>query len=218
MEDIIKHILEKGVVAKHKASNKSRDNSHIHPSSIGSCKRKILYDLQGHKGTEPSKRTMRIFQNGHSAHTRLSEYFRLAEVLIEEEKAISYNKLKIPIRGHVDALINVNGEKVLIDFKTVGSYGYRLLMRGEQPKKGYIWQLQLYMFITKIYNSYLIYENKDNQQIHIAHVPYDPSIIDLIIKKVNSLAWWVKQQKRVPKKEVSWLCNYCNHKERCDAQ
>lgn len=73
------------------------------PSSVGSCKRMIGYQMKGYPGKPKDGRTSLILENGNSFHERMEDMFDEMGILIAPELKLKDETLKIS--GRSDAII-----------------------------------------------------------------------------------------------------------------
>jgi len=232
----------------------NRDNrykgkeEYYHASAAGSCLRKLYFEsvLVAEATNSPSKESYRKMRLGTVFHSEMEDCFSTGTgtlsipsigtgttVLststiysIYQEKEILIKDLNV--RGFYD-LVLVNdetGEVFLYDFKTIGSFPYKLKF-GRNPKpnssKRYELQLGTYgMAIAKEFGNldgmFLVYYNKDTSIMKQVTVP--------MVYVDEARRFWEKAQREHAKglpplkfnesPVESWECNYCQYKDLCD--
>jgi len=212
IEDEIKILID----AASRIGRKDRDNSKFHPSEIGGCSRKIWYNMMGVKGEDFSPRTCRIFDNGHFVHERFNRMFEKLGILEWEEKKVSDDLFS----GHADASIKVAGNSVLVDYKSIGSYGFKLLKEGSEfLKEEYKAQLTVYMGLLHKSNCYFIFENKDNQDVLVKELVFNMDYFNSLRAKASKIREDMSTNK-LPDRDfditTSWVCKYCKYKSLCE--
>ena len=216
MKDRILELLDEGLMHWRKHHDKGRDEKAIHPSAIGNCLRRNYYTMTGAECQPLSPKVYRIFDNGHSAHTRLANYFRRAGVLIAEEQPLRHEALNI--KGSADAIIDIDGERILIDFKTIKNYPFDLMKKGSKElDKTYRYQINTYMWLLGLKKSFFVFENKNTQDLHVEPCEYDEEIIDDIKDRIERLHKCI-EDKAPPEKEYepsNWHCEYCSFNKLC---
>lgn len=229
-----------GTYLVEKNRNNDRDFSKFHPSSIGYCTRKIVYTMSGYPSPDPDARALAIFENGHSFHNRTEYLFGKAGILIAPELPIKDEELNIS--GRTDAVVrnpnkelytdtseitlvdfdgNVvfqgpNNEVVLVELKSINNRGFNRV-KNEGAEGKHAAQLQLYMFLTKIKQGIVFYENKDTQETVEFWLDYNPRLVDQLIEKIKTVNSHVNN-KTLPEREGtrnSYTCNYCEYKDVC---
>lgn len=153
----------------------------FHPSYTNQCSRYWYYLFEGVNVTSDfSPQTHRIFDNGHAVHERLYSYFRDMGILVDEEIKVTYSDP--PIEGTADGIINWYGDK-LIELKSISSEGFHYRQIYKKPKDDHYRQAQIYMHCLDLDSGFVIYENKNNQEILPIYIEKDQVFIDKLFKK-----------------------------------
>lgn len=157
----------------------------FHPSYTNQCARYWFYLFNGVE-VQPSfkPQTYRIFDNGHAVHNRLYSYLREMGILVDEEIPVTYNDP--PIEGTADGIIDWYGHK-LIELKSISSEGFHYRQLYNKPKDEHYRQAQIYMRCLNLDGGYVIYENKNNQEILPIYIERDDEFIDKLFKKYNKI-------------------------------
>jgi len=187
----------------------------IHASAIGKCERELYYDaFLREKKFEP--RIMRIFENGDSFHRRMIRtLYRLKDIrLVSSEISISNNDL---VKGTCDAIISMNNENYIVDFKSINDFGFKVL---DKPKEEHKMQILIYCYFFNIKKGIIIYENKDTQELKEFIIDYDEKYVKLLLDKIKFINECIKN-KILPSKpefreDERWKCNYCRYRKYCE--
>lgn len=193
----------------------------LHPSTIGMCPRKIVFDMLMVPKAEPSDQLLRIFQNGHSMHERYQKLFADMGILLEEEMKIK----KGDIGGSVDAKVkifsfdNIQGEQMLIELKSAAEYSFKWMVKNNQPKTEHKAQLQFYMHLSGVHKGIIFVENKDTQEVWEYPMEYDEEFG----KKLEKKALWCidlakgRKLPPIPKGHTPsyYKCNTCDYNFYC---
>jgi CRISPR/Cas system-associated exonuclease Cas4 (RecB family) len=75
----------------------------FYPSSVGSCKRKVAYQMMGYPGKPKQGRSVLILDNGTYFHNRMEEYFEKMGIMVAPELKLKDTELRIS--GRSDAII-----------------------------------------------------------------------------------------------------------------
>lgn len=179
--------LEQELVAKIDESLSGRNVKQLkkvegfHPSYTNQCSRYWYYLFDGIEYTPSfSPQTYRIFDNGHGVHERLYSYFRQMGILLEEEIPVKYEDP--PITGTADGVIDFYGKK-LIELKSISNEGFEYRRIYKKPKDDHVRQAQIYMRCLDLDQAFVIYENKNNQQILPILIDRDDAFIDKLFTK-----------------------------------
>ena len=210
--------------------------SYYSGSGSGFCSRQHYYKCiaQEKKSNEPNSKSMRIMRLGTIWHDDMEK----ALVSLPEEQYWMYNLKKIyheqevvlediNVRGHYDALfVTENDEYLLYDFKTVGSFPWKLKFgrNGEKQEIGIKHELQLGTYgiavkrmFKRIDGLYLLYYNKDNSSIKEVSVP--------LSRMDDAMEYWTsvneEHEEGLPEINLGispvekWECNYCDWHTLC---
>lgn len=184
--------------------------SGFHPSYTNQCSRYWYYLFNGVQVKSSfSPQTYRIFDNGHSVHNRLYSYFREMGILLEEEIPVSWGTP--PIEGTADGIIDWGGRK-LIELKSISSEGFHYRKLYNKPKDEHYRQAQIYMKCLDLDSGYVIYENKNNQEILPIYIEKDNKFIDKLFKKYTEYYnnYLNNQIPERPYKRTSANCSSCD--------
>lgn len=187
----------------------------FHPSYTNQCSRYWYYLFEGTEVTSSFRpQTYRIFDNGHAVHERLYSYFREMGILVAEEIPVDYKEP--PIEGTADGIIDWYGHK-LIELKSISSEGFHYRQLYNKPKDEHYRQAQIYMRCLDLPSGYVIYENKNNQEILPIHIERDDQFIDKLFVKYNKI-YTNFLDKKIPKqpyKRSSANCSSCDLAAMC---
>lgn len=184
--------------------------SGFHPSYTNQCSRYWYYLFNGVELTQSfSPQTYRIFDNGHAVHNRLYSYFRDMGILVEEEIPVKNDSP--PIEGTADGIIEWYGRK-LIELKSISSEGFHYRKLYNKPKDEHYRQAQIYMRCLNLDSGYVIYENKNNQELLPIYIEKDDKFIDKLFKKYTEYYnnYLNKEIPQRPYKRTSANCSSCD--------
>ncbi len=109
--------------------------------------------------------------NGTLAHTRIEKLFEDSGVLEEAEREITYQNP--PIRGFVDVIVNFEGHRVVGEFKTTRQESYVHREAKGEPIDYHKVQVLIYMRVLGLDEGFLLYENKNTQELFMIPVFMD---------------------------------------------
>ena len=188
-----------------------------YPSEIGGCLRKTWYS---YKDPQPIDTALvRIFEAGNMLHEFVGEVIKSEKnpeiELLQTEMPVKLEQENFLISGRIDNLIlvKIENKKVLVEVKSC-----KYLPR--ELKKEHEMQLQLYMHASKVYDSILLYVQKDNLQTRWFDIGYDKEKIQEILKRFQTLHFSLTENK-IPEaeakhnEEMQWLCGKCPWKKEC---
>ena len=191
---------------------------YFRPGSTNQCARYWYYMFDGVTYTPTfSSQTYRIFDNGHAVHDRLYSYLDAMGILVSSEIPISNDDP--PIQGTADGIIDLNGHK-LIELKSISTEGFQYRQLAHKPSDDHVRQAQLYMHCLKLDSGFVIYENKNNQQILPIYLERDDDFLAKLFKKYRKIYDSVKEGKIPdrPYKRTSKHCAKCDLQAMCWAE
>ena len=179
------------------------------PSSIGyqhaTCPRYWHIAFTGaHFAEHADAVGVAVMSSGTSAHERIQTALEKAGIVIpvtekptrhSDAKGKPEHEAKLedpPVFGYIDLLLDVDGEKVVGEIKTTGGDIFRYRSTSNKPAPYHMYQILLYMHITKIDRGFVMYEDRDTLQICVIEVLMDETnrkVID------DALDWMRKVRK-----------------------
>lgn len=199
---------------------KPRSVGRYYPSDAGMCMRKVWYSYTHPQEIRPE--LAKIFEMGHIIHDFIVSVLRSeknSEIeLIQSELPIKQKIEDFEISGRVDDIILVKGDGklYLVEVKSAKSLFYL-----DAPANHNISQIQLYMHLTGIHDGFILYVDKTNLQTKAFHIKFHQAEAERIINRFRALHYQLKNR-ILPdaearfNRDISWMCNYCEYKERCD--
>lgn len=199
------------------------------PSGIGygagKCARRWYYDFTGGVMREENNDPIGIanMAYGTEAHERIQGLFERSGTLVEAEREVStigHDTLP-PIRGYVDLVINWQGEEVVGEIKTTSQESYVSKKAKSQGAGYHLLQVLIYMKVLGLNKGFLLYENKNTQQMLIIPVTWNVANTALLegamdwMNKVYKSWQDNKMPKRPARSENSVLCKSCPFKKHC---
>ncbi len=158
--------------------------SSIGPKYHGSCSRRWVLAFQGHEWEETTSAiSVAVMNAGTDAHTRLQNILVEAGVAVEIEKEL---KLEYPpIRGYADAIIDVDGQHYVAEFKTTRNEAFESYGLRGKPNISHVIQVLIYMHITGL-PGFVMYQNSNSRELLVFPIDMDE---DLLNKTLD----WLKQ-------------------------
>ena len=157
--------------------------------------------------------------NGIKGHERIQQAIKDSGILIQDEfKIINEDP---PIFGFGDALVDWDGEELLLEIKTAMQEGFEYRKKSRKAKSGHLIQILIYMKILKKRRGVILYENKNNHEL--LAIPVE--VNDYYIKWVDQTFEWMRtvrkawEEKTLPKKNYrsnSKICKTCPLRAVCD--
>ncbi|WP_067923677.1 PD-(D/E)XK nuclease family protein [Alicyclobacillus shizuokensis] len=172
---VLQPMIDRFLQQKQQQNDRPMRNK-LHPSTIGMCQRKIVFEMMVVPRALDPPRLARVFDNGHKVHERYEQLFMDMGIGVAREVKLE----KGDISGHTDALIKLysfaapQGEYWLVELKSASSKSFEWMVKNNQPKKEHKAQLTFYMHLSGIHKGVILVENKDNQEIWEYEMEYDP--------------------------------------------
>lgn len=206
---MLKELIEKYYQDK----RDERDKVKFYISDAGKCPRQTFFKFKKAPRAEMEPRILRIFDQGDYVHLRLMrDLFSLGIVVASE--------INIPplesIGGRADAIVSIDKELYLVDFKSINSSILRSLT---EPKDDHLYQIQLYLHFFKLKKGILLYEGKDTLELKEFLVEYNPELAQKLLQEFDRLK--VNLERDLIPDQLSdypknWQCQYCQFREICD--
>lgn len=137
----------------------------IHPSSIGSCPRRIFFFMKKVPYTDNyphSAQLQRIFDMGVDHELRMKRTLRLANILVDVDVPIPDNNDRVS--GVCDAVVLLDNEYVVCEIKTANDFSFK----NSIPHLNYKYQTACYMIYLNLNSGIIFYQNKnDSSQVEI---------------------------------------------------
>lgn len=223
--DLVKmaDLLNKGYEAdRRKPSDRAKKS--FAPSGVGygpgQCARRWFYDFNGGYTREESQDVMAIanMAYGTEAHERIQKVFAQAGILVESEKEVRSEHP--PVYGYADLIIKWQGEDAVGEIKTTTQESFVSKKAKNQPAGYHLLQVLLYMKILELNKGFLIYENKNTQELLVLPVTWNAAntkfIDDTLEWMENTYANW--QAGNLPERpftQKSVACKACPFYKRC---
>lgn len=157
-------------------------------------------------------------ENGKQAHDRIQTLLKSTSVLKEIEREILSNDP--PIRGFADIILDWNGSEVIGELKTVKDEIFATRQATMTPTSSHLIQLLIYMWVEKIDEGFVMYENKNNNEVLIMPIIMNDrnrTMIEEILQWMRDVhANW--KQGFLPERpftKSSYVCKNCPVKKEC---
>lgn len=200
--------------------------SSFSPSSIGSkymgslCPRRWVLAFRGEHmwNDEPDAMGMATMQTGTDAHARIQKALKDAGVLIEAEHEIRYQDP--PIHGFIDAIVEIDGERAVLEIKTTREEAFRAYQASMRANATHMYQILLYLKVTGLKTGVILYENRNDLSVLTIRVDLDEeneAIIDEALDWMRQV-WAAYEAGQTPKcafRKDSKACKACPFYPEC---
>ncbi len=189
-----------------------RQQHKFYITDAGKCPRAIFFKFKNVPREKTAPEVLRMFDHGDYIQMQiLSTLFSLGIVRASE---VSIPPQEI-ISGRADAIVTLNNELYVVDFKSMNSLIFKSL---NSPKDENVNQIQLYMHFFKIPRGILLYVNKDTSELKEFIITYNRAFCEKLLEDLRILKTKIEAN-IVPKVLTdypnNWQCKYCQFKEIC---
>jgi len=194
------------------------------PSNLGysgTCPRYWYYAFNGVEfayHNEPL--AVANMKNGTSAGERIADTLEAAGILTGREVEVTNPTNDPPIRGFIDALVNWQGQEVVVEVKTTNTNTWNSRV-AKYTVPGYqLLQLLIYMHLTNHERGFLLTENKDTNQLFV----YPVKMTEKNTQLVEDTLDWMRMVKENadngelptrPFNKSSYQCKGCPVRDKC---
>ena len=194
------------------SKQREKEKTHFYVTDAGKCPRAVYFSLKGAPKEPLDARALRIFEHGDHTHMRLASALFSLGIVCAVEVAIPPNET---IHGRADAIVRIDGETYVVEFKSINRYAFENKLSAPQPE--HMAQIQLYMHFFKIPKGILIYESKDTQDIKEFVVDCDRNLIRKVLGEFDRIQGFMGRGVIPPKpKDIEpWRCEYCCYRQTC---
>lgn len=156
--------------------------------------------------------------NGTYAHDRLEKIIEKTGVLKEKEREILSDDP--PIRGFADVVLDWNDAEIIGEIKTTKEEQFVHRQSSMKPSSNHLLQILTYMKVSNASEGFLLYENKNTQEICVIPVNMNERNSQLIEKVFDWMrnVYQVYQDNTLPNRPFSksaWACKGCPVKKVC---
>ena len=195
------------------------DREGLHASTMGNCPRAIYYSKVLGKKIKLDPRVKRIFATGDSFHSQMIRFLYAVPNIRVAAAEINMPENGL-IKGTTDAIIGIQSENFIVDFKSMNSFGFKKLF---EPKEEHLIQILIYLYYFKIRRGILIIEDKNTCELKEFIVDSfkaeNQAIISETLDKAKYLLDCIKNKIVPPKpiftKDDKWKCKYCQYCKEC---
>lgn len=241
--DMVHHFLTSENAEKQQQRVNEGRLGKFYPSSIGRCKRSVVYQMLGYPTKPINGQSLLIMENGTSFHNRMEDIFERMGILIAPELSLKDSELRIS--GRSDAIIwnflkepdEPDAEEIvlydpkdkkkevyrgpanhilIVEFKSIKNKNYEKLPKSK-PKKEHEMQLQLYFYLTGIRKGLVYYENKDTQESKYYLIEYNAELVEQVKSDIRFMIDHA-ERRELPEKEgnaLDIMCRYCDFRNLC---
>ena len=191
---------------------KDREQHHFYITDAGKCERGIFFKFKNVPREKMDARMLRLFEHGDYIQMQILNSMFSIGIVRASEVTIPPQEL---INGRADAIVTLNNELYVVDFKSMNSMIFKSLT---QPKEENVNQIQLYLHFFKIDKGILLYVNKDTLGLKEFLVNYDKELVEKLLADLKVLKEKIDNNvvpKSLPDISTNWQCKYCPFADIC---
>ncbi len=208
----IQEILEEEILKEEDQYLDPIYRSHWRTSNFGRCYRLQYWYREGGSMSNPVEmKTLKTFRVGNIFHQDLQSLLDPKKVEVEFKSQ--------DVFGHADYV----GEDFVEDFKTVGTFPWKLLLKEdfnvERDKESYCYQLMAYCFFLERPKGVLTFINKDNYDMRSFDIPFSSRWKTKVEGELAMLRnYWVAKElpPALPRAYNFKGCQYCPFEDKCN--
>jgi len=221
------------LIQKIKEEVKSQDyKGYVRVSEVSICPVRAYYSYKGLQQEIEDDKVL-VLEIGSKLHEFLLQHY-LDDILEGKEvEFVRKHKDKLII-GHVDGIANIDGERYILEFKTIADKKYR---NGKStldylPSEHHVLQLGIYMLMSGIEKGKLVYLLKSSAEVVEVDVELDDELLAKIKEVMDETIDFIKlvendtemeaeaisriYDEMLSDKATSWKCNYCGFRSHCE--
>ena len=206
-----------------KSETWKRKIGRYYPSEVGSCMRKIFYNILIPKDKDP--KLQKVFAVGTIIHNFIAEVIKSDKTAdevhyIADELPFLLERDGYVISGRIDDLFILrHGTKIMLT-EVKSTKNIEWIKTKNKPSENHKDQLTLYMYAMGISNGTILYVEKNTLDTAIFEVEYDAERVKKILKKFDDIHYHLSNHILPPKeaqenKDMQWQCRFCEFRKEC---
>lgn len=191
--------------------------NYIAASSIGNeCWRSIWYAYKNNTTIQLEPRTKRTFDIGKTLEQLIISWIEDAGIPVHGHMDL-FDKDIPYFRGHVDGIIYADDLPCILEIKTMKESSFNSVVKSgvKAWSPTYYSQVQSYMGMSEIYETYFLSLNKNNAMLYSEHIFFDPRHYDELKTKAQMIASFESPPNRINLSPSYFKCKMCNFRSIC---
>ena len=158
------------------------------------------------QGEQVPQNLIRIFEEGNAIHEKWQRLFIRGGLCKAEDLDFSKFYDEYEVGYTPDAILTINGEKYVVEIKSVNTYQFMKMTNHPTAKK----QVNMYMHFTGIHKGIILCEDKNTQQFKVFLVTYDPDVVAPYIERLEAVKYY--KQRVFEEGKMVKRCDQCTSK------
>ena len=197
--------------------------NYIGCSSIGNpCNRALWYAYHDAPSVEDKPQIKISFEIGKRLEDMILDYIEDAGIKVIRPHETNHWLLCrdseiTQFQGHMDAVLVLNDESVVLEIKTAKSSRFQLFVKNGLKKwsQEYYAQMQSYMGMRGYSKGVMLAVNKDSSELHHEWVDFDSYFYNELRAKAESIHEAEEPPERINKNSTYFMCARCRYKDTC---
>lgn len=204
------------------AENESKARKYIGASGVGNpCDANLAYSLRGYPNTPAPPNLKRIFALGHIIEDIVvADLKKAANIDVQENDPLTckqweYKELGGHISCHTDGMIEINGKSYVLEIKSMNHNSFqKFLSKGMKISHNHYYaQVQMYMALSKVSETFFIAYNKDKSTYHAEIVEFDE--LEWSYLKQRIITVLNGEARKISYDGTDWRCKGCFKRDVC---
>lgn len=160
--------VEEGYAGMRRPDELLKKNS-FSPSAVGykhnRCPRFHAMRFAGRytSNDKASLQSLGVMNSGTAVHERIQGALENSGIVKQLEKETTYSDP--PIRGFIDAIVEIDGETIIVEIKSTRDEAFRSRVVKMKGPSYQMYQLLIYMYIENVDKGVLLYENNNDKRL-----------------------------------------------------
>ena len=211
--DLIKEKIDSALLEKREGPR-----TYLGASSLGTeCDRQLWLSFFHPKPVD-NPQTLRKFKVGHYLEPMMVDLLKKAGFNVHEvdENGEQFGFEDGQIAGHCDGFIEIDGEWLLLEFKTANKFNFNTFKKeGFEDNNKYRVQVQIYMHKFGLKRCLAFVMNKDDQEIYLEIIDYDKKVAEYYLKRGHEILESETTPERKYTTKMNFNCKMCSYYKEC---
>lgn len=191
---------------------RDREQHHFYITDAGKCARAIFFKFKNVPREKMTPEVLRMLDHGDYVQMHILNCLFSLGVVRSSEVKIPPQEI---ISGRADAIITLENELYVVDFKSMNSFKFNGLAA---PLEDNVNQIQLYLHYFKIPKGILLYVNKDTLALKEFCVDYDETRAKKLLGSLDKIKTKIDKDvlpERMADYPVNFQCRFCQFRDIC---
>jgi hypothetical protein len=182
------------------------------------CDRYLWYKHNGVAGIAPPGRVLRLFELGNIIEEHVKDLLRgIGLEVTDEQRELSVEDYPGVLTGHIDGVVNIDGEPCLLEVKSASAKNFKALQKAgyEAWDDKYRAQVHVYMILANLQDSLVVVYNKDNSEIYLERIKLNSGYALDVLKRAFDVISEAKPACRMCPNPEYYKIKMCEYREEC---